>query len=197
MPVGVPKVSYLINGEEEESWVELYHAVYRSRVLFIGQEITDEISNQICGMMVFLNIENQKKKIVLLLNSPGGSILPGMAIFDLMQTLPSPVHTICVGTAASMAALLLVGGESKQRTAFPHCRVMMHQPASSVFDGPSYECGVHANAIRQFRQNMIEIYQQRTGKPYSQIYEDIHRDFFMSAKAAQAYGIVDELSNEE
>uniref|UniRef100_UPI0030E15291 ATP-dependent Clp protease proteolytic subunit n=1 Tax=Hedysarum flavescens TaxID=2710877 RepID=UPI0030E15291 len=120
MPVGVPKVPFLISGEEEASWVDLYNIIYRSRLLFLGQEIKSEISNQLCGMMVFLNIENQKKDIFLFINSPGGTIIPGMAIFDIMQGIQAPVNTVCVGIAASMASLILVGGEFKKRTAFPH-----------------------------------------------------------------------------
>nr|QJQ75563.1 clp protease proteolytic subunit [Glycyrrhiza asymmetrica] len=194
MPIGVPKVPYHIPGDDEASWVDLYNRLYRQRLLFLGQEINSEISNQLVGLMIFLNLEDQKKDLFLLINSPGGEIMSGMAIFDIMQLIEAEVQTVCVGLAASMGSLLLVGGEITKRLAFPRARVMIHQPASSFFEGQTSECVQEAHELLKTRQMLTNIYAQRTGKPFWQIYKDMERDLFMSAEEAQAYGIVDMVS---
>nr|WFG51624.1 ATP-dependent Clp protease proteolytic subunit [Astragalus sp. Ge130187] len=191
MPVGVPKVPYLIPGDEDASWIDLYNRLFQERLLFLGQEIKSEISNQLAGLMIYLSIEDKTKDLYLFINSPGGDVISGMAMFDAMHLVQAEVQTVCVGLAASMASLLLVGGEITKRLAFPHARVMIHQPASSFLEGQTGECMLEANELLQMRESFTQIYAQRTGKPSWQVAKDMERDFFMSAEEAQAYGIVD------
>ena len=120
MPVGVPKVPYLMPGDDEASWVDLYHRLYEERLLFLGQEVNSEISNQLSGLMIFLSLQDNTKDLYLFINSPGGEVISGMAMFDTMQFVKAEVQTVCVGLAASMASLLLLGGEVTKRLAFPN-----------------------------------------------------------------------------
>ncbi|CAL5178890.1 unnamed protein product [Lathyrus oleraceus] len=120
MPVGVPKVGFEVPGDDEASWIDLYHQLFFDRLLFLGQEVESEISNQVCGMMIYLSLENKYKNLYLFINSPGGEVLSGLAIFDIMQFVEAEVQTVCVGLAASMASLILLGGEITKRLAFPH-----------------------------------------------------------------------------
>ena len=120
MPIGVPKVPYRIPGDEEATWVDLYNVMYRERTLFLGQEIRCEVTNHITGLMVYLSIEDDTRDLYLFINSPGGWVIPGIAIYDTMQFVPPDVHTICMGLAASMGSFILVGGEITKRLAFPH-----------------------------------------------------------------------------
>nr|QJQ75265.1 clp protease proteolytic subunit [Glycyrrhiza astragalina]QJQ75341.1 clp protease proteolytic subunit [Glycyrrhiza astragalina]QJQ75411.1 clp protease proteolytic subunit [Glycyrrhiza astragalina]QJQ75487.1 clp protease proteolytic subunit [Glycyrrhiza astragalina] len=191
MPIGVPKVPYLVPGDDEASWIDLYNRLYQERLLFLGQEINSEISNQLVGLMIFLSLEDKNKDLYLLINSPGGEVISGMGIFDTMQLIEAEVQTICVGLAASMGSLLLVGGEITKRLAFPRARVMIHQPASSFFEGQTVECVLEADELLKMRKTLTMIYAQRTGKPFWQIYKDMERDLYMSAEEAQAYGIID------
>nr|QWX87906.1 ATP-dependent Clp protease proteolytic subunit [Phyllolobium chinense] len=191
MPVGVPKVPYLVPGDEDASWIDLYNRLYQERLLFLGQEINSEISNQLVGLMVYLSLEDKTKDLYLFINSPGGEIISGMAMFDAMHFVEAEVQTVCVGLAASMASLLLLGGEITKRLAFPHARVMIHQPASSFQDEQTGECMLEADELLKMRETITQIYAQRTGKPAWQISKDMERDLFMSAEEAQAYGIVD------
>lgn len=120
MPIGVPKVPFRLPEDDEASWVDLYNRLYQERLLFLGQEVNSEISNQLVGLMVFLSLDDKNKDLYLFINSPGGEVLSGMAIFDIMQIVEAEVQTVCVGLAASMGSLLLVGGEITKRLAFPH-----------------------------------------------------------------------------
>src|SRR6266487_1961594 len=120
MPVGVPKVPYLMPEEDEASWVDLYHLLYEERLLFLGQEVNSEISNQLNGLMVYLSLQDKTKDLYLFINSPGGELMSGMAMFDTMQFVKAEVQTVCVGIAVSMASLLLLGGEITKRLAFSH-----------------------------------------------------------------------------
>nr|YP_009138390.1 clp protease proteolytic subunit [Lathyrus davidii]AIK20597.1 clp protease proteolytic subunit [Lathyrus davidii] len=204
MPVGVPKVPFVVPGEDEATWVDLYHKLFYDRLLFLGQEVEDEISNQLCGMMIYLSLENKNKDLHLFINSPGGDIISGIAIFDTVELVEAKVKTICIGLAASMASLILAGGEITTRLAFPHAwrqiektllyytlRVMIHEPASYPFDGQAVECIMEADELLVLRQLIITAYSEITRKPFWQINEDMQRDFFMSPEEAQAYGIVD------
>nr|YP_009569216.1 clp protease proteolytic subunit [Calandrinia granulifera]QBC66942.1 clp protease proteolytic subunit [Calandrinia granulifera] len=191
MPIGVPKVPFRIPGEEDASWVDLYNRLYRQRLLFLGQEVDSEIANQLIGLMVYLSIEDNTKDLYLFLNSPGGWVIPGIGLYDAMQFVPPDVNTICMGLAASMGSFILVGGEITKRLAFPHARVMIHQPASSFYEGQAEEVFIEAEELIQMRETLTKVYVQRTGKPLWVISEDMERDVFMSATEAQAYGIVD------
>nr|YP_009432832.1 ATP-dependent Clp protease proteolytic subunit [Cassytha filiformis]BBA53383.1 ATP-dependent Clp protease proteolytic subunit [Cassytha filiformis] len=191
MPVGVPKVPFRLPGDEDPGWVDVFNRLHRERLLFLGQMIDSQISNQIVGLMTYLSIEDDTKDLYLFINSPGGWILPGMGIYDTMQFVPPDVHTICIGVAASMASFLLVSGEITKRLAFPHARIMIHQPASSYYSSNTGEVMLEAEEIMNLRETLIKVYVQRTGKSPWVISEDMERDIFMSAAEAQNHGIVD------
>jgi len=120
MPIGVPKVPFRLPEDDDASWVDLYNRLYQERFLFLGQEVNTEISNQLVGLMVYLSLEDKSRDLYLFINSPGGEVISGMGIFDIMQVVEADVQTVCVGLAASMGSLLLVGGEITKRLAFPH-----------------------------------------------------------------------------
>nr|YP_009669512.1 clp protease proteolytic subunit [Krameria lanceolata]YP_010385645.1 clp protease proteolytic subunit [Krameria erecta]QCW94511.1 clp protease proteolytic subunit [Krameria lanceolata]UPN63353.1 clp protease proteolytic subunit [Krameria erecta] len=191
MPIGVPKIPLRCPGDEYASWVDVYNRLYRERFLFLGQVIDSQISNQLVGLMVYLSIEDDTKDLYLFINSPGGWIVPGMAIYDTMQFVRPNVKTVCIGLAASMGSFLLAGGEITKRLAFPHARVMIHQPASFFYDTQTGEALLEAEELLKLRETLTEVYAQRTGKPLWVVSEDMERDVFMSAAEAQAHGIVD------
>nr|YP_009572806.1 clp protease proteolytic subunit [Melilotus albus]QBE89713.1 clp protease proteolytic subunit [Melilotus albus] len=197
MPIGVPKVPYTILGDDEASWIDLSYLLFRERLLFLGQEVNSEIANQLAGSMIYLSLEDNNKDLFLFINSPGGEVISGMGIFDTMQFVKAEVQTVCVGLAASMASLLLIGGEITKRLAFPHARVMIHQPATSLYEGQVAECILEANEILIMRKNIAKIYAKRTGKSLWRISQDMERDQFMSAEQAQAHGIVDNVADSD
>nr|YP_011026968.1 Clp protease proteolytic subunit [Sedum clavatum]YP_011027733.1 Clp protease proteolytic subunit [Sedum batesii]WQN01218.1 Clp protease proteolytic subunit [Sedum clavatum]WQN02068.1 Clp protease proteolytic subunit [Sedum batesii] len=190
MPIGVPKVPFRSPGEEDASWVDI-NRLYRERLLFLGQEVDNELSNQLIGLMVYLTIEDRNRELYVFINSPGGWVIPGIAVYDTMQFVPPDVHTICMGLAASMGSFVLVGGEITKRLAFPHARVMIHQPASSFYESQTGEFVLEAEELLNLREIITMVYVQRTGKSFWVISEDMERDVFMSATEAQAHGIVD------
>nr|YP_010714548.1 clp protease proteolytic subunit [Albizia kalkora]WDD57880.1 clp protease proteolytic subunit [Albizia kalkora] len=192
MPVGVPKVPFRGPGDEEASWVDLYNRLYRQRALFLGQKVDSTISNQIVGLMVYLTLEDSTKDLYLFINSPGGWIISGIAIYDIMQAVQPDVQTVCIGLAASMASFILTGGEITKRTALPHARVMMHQPVADLRDKTKAgEFIMEVGEVMGIYDSIVNTYVQRTGKPSWVIYKDLERDIFMSAEEAQAHGIVD------
>nr|YP_010158914.1 clp protease proteolytic subunit [Alysicarpus vaginalis]QRG31194.1 clp protease proteolytic subunit [Alysicarpus vaginalis] len=191
MPIGVPKVPFRSPGEEDASWVDIYNRLYRERLLFLGQEVDSEISNQLIGLMVYLSIEDDNKDLYLFINSPGGWVIPGIAIYDTMQFVQPDVQTVCMGLAASTGSFILAGGEITKRLAFPHARVMIHQPASSFYEAQTGEFILEAEELLKLRETITRVYMQRTSKPLWVISEDMERDVFMSAAEAQAHGIVD------
>nr|YP_009549123.1 clp protease proteolytic subunit [Haplopteris elongata]AYW16185.1 clp protease proteolytic subunit [Haplopteris elongata] len=191
MPIGVPKVPFRLPGEEDAVWVDVYNRLYRERLLFPGQQVDDEIANQLIGIMMYLNGEDQAKDMYLYINSPGGAVLAGISVYDAMQFVVPDVHTICMGLAASMGSSILAGGEITRRIALPHARVMIHQPASSYYDGQAGECVMEAEEVSKLRDCITKVYAQRTGKPLWIISEDMERDVFLSAEEARDYGIVD------
>nr|YP_010566600.1 clp protease proteolytic subunit [Medicago heyniana]UZC31987.1 clp protease proteolytic subunit [Medicago heyniana] len=195
MPIGVPKVPFKLPEDDEASWVDLYNRLYQERLLFLGQEVNSEISNQLVGLMIYLSLEDKSRDLYLFINSPGGEVISGMGIFDIMQIVEADVQTVCLGLAASMGSLLLVGGEITKRLAFPHARVMIHQPATSLFEGQAVDCMLEAAELLKIRETMTNLYAQRTGKAFWQIFKDMERDLFMSAEEAQAHGIVDTVAD--
>nr|YP_010406914.1 clp protease proteolytic subunit [Goodyera biflora]QXO03452.1 clp protease proteolytic subunit [Goodyera biflora]URF19546.1 clp protease proteolytic subunit [Goodyera biflora] len=191
MPIGVPKVPFRSPGEEDAVWIDIYNRLHRERLLFLGQEVNSEISNHLVGLMVYLSIEDDTKDLYLFINSPGGWVIPGISIYDTMQFVSPDVHTICIGLAASMGSFILVGGEITKRLAFPHARVMIHQPACSFYEAQAGEFILEAEELLKLREIITKIYVQRTGKPLWVISEDMERDVFMSATEAQTHGLVD------
>nr|YP_010330537.1 clp protease proteolytic subunit [Urtica macrorrhiza]YP_010330619.1 clp protease proteolytic subunit [Urtica dioica subsp. xingjiangensis]YP_010420973.1 clp protease proteolytic subunit [Urtica angustifolia]YP_010421221.1 clp protease proteolytic subunit [Urtica chamaedryoides]YP_010421304.1 clp protease proteolytic subunit [Urtica dioica]YP_010421387.1 clp protease proteolytic subunit [Urtica domingensis]YP_010421469.1 clp protease proteolytic subunit [Urtica hyperborea]YP_010421551.1 cl len=191
MPIGVPKVPFRSPGEEDASWVDVLNRLYRERFLFLGQDVDTEISNQLIGLMVYLSIEDDTKDLYLFINSPGGWVIPGLGIYDTMQFVQPDVQTICIGLAASMGSFILVGGEITKRLAFPHARVMIHQPSSSFYQASTGDFILEAEELLTLRETLTKVYVQRTGKSLWVVSEDMERDVFMSAIEAQTHGLVD------
>lgn len=190
MPIGVPKVAYRVPGAAQADWVDIYNRLYRERIIFLGQEIDDELANQIIGVMLYLDSEDSTKPIYLYVNCPGGSVIAGLAMFDTMQHIRSEVVTINVGIAASMASFILAAGAKGKRMALPHSRVMIHQPMGGA-QGQAEDIKVEATQIMRIRDNIVRMYAMMTGQTQEQITMDLDRDNFMSAQAAKEYGLVD------
>ena len=189
MPIGVPKVAYRLPGEPTPQWVDLYNRLYRERVLFLGSELDDELANQLVGIMLFLSAEDESKRLYVYINSPGGSVTCGIAVYDAMNYVQSPVTTICVGTAASMASFILAGGDTGKRIALPYSRIMIHQPEGGS-QGQASEVLAESEEVMRIRRQVGQIYAQRTGQPLSRISRDMDRDQFLSAEEAKNYGLV-------
>ena len=193
MPIGVPKVPFRLPGEPSAQWVDLYNRLYRERVLFLCQELDDELANQLIGIMLYLNSEDKNKGLYLYINSPGGSVTCGIAVYDAMNFVQSPVTTICVGTAASMASFILAGGDTGKRIALPYSRIMIHQPEGGS-QGQASEVLAESEEVMRIRRQVGQIYAQRTGQPLSRISRDMDRDQFLSSEEAKTYGLVDQVA---
>uniref|UniRef100_UPI0030E4AF7E clpP-like protease n=1 Tax=Acer sycopseoides TaxID=1779287 RepID=UPI0030E4AF7E len=190
MPIGVPKVPFRTPGERNPTWIDI-NRLYRERLIFLGQAIDSNVSNQLIGLFVYLSSESETKDLYLLINSPGGWVIPGIAIYDTMQFVRPDIQTICMGLAASMGSFILVGGAITKRLAFPHAWVMIHQPAAGFYEAQTSELILEAEELLKLREILTRVYVQRTGKPLWAVSEDMERDTFMSATEAQAHGIVD------
>jgi len=190
MPIGVPKVPYRMPGDQYTQWIDIYNRLYRERIIFLGKDIDDEIANQIIAVMLYLDSEDPGKDIVLYINSPGGMVTAGMAIYDTMQHIKSDVVTICVGLAASMGSFLLAAGTKGKRLALPHSRIMIHQPSGGT-RGQASDIEIEAREIIRVRHQLNGIYANNTRQPLEKIERDMDRDFFMSAEEAKVYGLVD------
>ena len=192
MPIGVPKVPFRLPGEPSAQWVDLYNRLYRERVLFLCQDLNDEISNQLIGVMLYLNAEESSQDWYIYINSPGGSVTCGIAVYDILNYIQADVITLCVGTAASMASFILAGGTRGKRIAFPHSRIMIHQPEGGT-QGQASEVVSESEEVVRIRRQVGKIYSSRTGQSLTQISRDMDRDQFMSAREAKEYGLVDHL----
>jgi ATP-dependent Clp protease, protease subunit len=195
MPIGVPKVPYRMPGEQYTQWIDIYNRLYRERIIFLGRDVDDEIANQIIAVMLYLDSEDPGKDISLYINSPGGMVTSGMAIYDTMQHIKSDVVTICVGLAASMGSFLLAAGTKGKRLALPHSRIMIHQPSGGT-RGQASDIEIEAREILRIRGQLNQIYADNTGQPLEKIEKDMDRDFFMSAEEAKAYGLIDHVVEE-
>jgi len=193
MPIGVPKVAYKVPGAQFADWVDLYNRLYRERILFLGQQVDDEQSNQMIGVMLYLDSEDATKPISMYINSPGGSVTAGFAMFDTMRHIKSDVSTINVGLAASMGSFLLCGGTKGKRLALPHSRVMIHQPAAGGIRGQAEDIKVEAQQILAVRDRFVGYYSQLTGQPTEKVLRDLDRDNYMSAQEALEYGLIDKV----
>ena len=171
---------------------DIYSRLLKDNIIFLGRGIDDDIANLVIAQMLFLEAENPERDISLYLNSPGGSISAGMAIYDTMQYIKPDVSTICVGQAASMGALLLAAGAKGKRYALPNSRVMIHQPLGG-FQGQATDIDIHAREILTLRQRLNEILSKHTGQALETIARDTERDNFKSAEAAREYGLVDQV----
>lgn len=175
-----------------ERQYDIYSRLLKDRIIFLGYPIDDFVSNMIVAQLLYLDSEDPEKEIAMYINSPGGVITSGMAIYDTMQLISSPVSTICVGQAASMAAVLLAAGKEGRRFALPHSRVLIHQPLGGV-SGQATDIEIHAKEILTMRKMLNEILVKHTGQPIEQIKKDTDRDYFMDAESAKKYGIVDNI----
>ncbi|NOX70759.1 MAG: ATP-dependent Clp endopeptidase proteolytic subunit ClpP [Gammaproteobacteria bacterium] len=169
---------------------DIYSRLLKERVVFIVGPIEDQVANVVVAQLLFLESDNPDKDIHLYINSPGGSVTSGMAIYDTMQFINCDVSTICVGQAASMGALLLGGGAAGKRFALPHSRIMVHQP-SAGFQGQVTDIDIHAKEVLELKRRLNEIMARHTGKDVEQVEKDLERDNFMSSEAAVKYGIID------
>ncbi|RAV09062.1 ATP-dependent Clp endopeptidase proteolytic subunit ClpP [Paenibacillus contaminans] len=175
-----------------ERGYDIYSRLLKDRIIFLGSPINDVVSNSIIAQLLFLEAQDSSKDISLYINSPGGSITSGMAIYDTMQFIKADVSTICVGMAASMGAFLLTAGAKGKRYALPNSEVMIHQPLGGA-EGQASDIEIRAKRIIKMRDHLNGILAERTGQPLSRIEKDTDRDYFMSAAEAQEYGIVDKV----
>lgn len=171
---------------------DIYSRLLKDRIIFLGGAIEDHMANLIIAQLLFLESEDPDRDIHLYINSPGGVVTAGMAIYDTMQYLKAPVSTICVGQAASMGALLLAAGAPEKRFALPHSRIMIHQPLGG-FQGQATDISIHAQEILRMRSSLNNILSGHTGQELGKIEADTERDFFMDSEAALAYGIIDSI----
>jgi ATP-dependent Clp protease protease subunit len=172
---------------------DIYSRLLRDNIIFLGTPIDDTIANLIIAQMLFLAAEDPEKDIQLYINSPGGSITAGMAIYDTMQFVKNDVMTICIGQAASMGAQLLLAGAAGKRFALPNSRILIHQPLMSGLSGQATEIDIHAREILRMREIMNKTMAKHTGQPLDRIEKDVERDFIMNAQQAKEYGIIDDI----
>ena len=188
-------VPYVIerSGNGERSY-DIFSRLLKDRIIFVDGEITDATADLIVAQILYLETENPEKDISIYINSPGGSVTAGLAIYDTMQYVKCPIQTICLGQAASMGAFLLAGGSKGKRYSLPSARVMIHQPWGGV-EGQETDIAIHAKEIIRLKELTIKHFAEHTGKSYDEVAKDMERDFFMTADDALAYGIVDKVMN--
>jgi len=169
---------------------DIYSRLLKDRIIFLGTAIDDNVANLVIAQLLFLDAEDPDKDIQLYINSPGGSVTAGLGIYDTMRYVRSDVATVCVGQAASMGAMLLMGGESGKRSCLPNARVMIHQPWGGV-EGQASDIEIHAREIVKMKERLTDMIVEHTGQPLDKVRKDIDRNYFMSAGEAKEYGIVD------
>jgi ATP-dependent Clp protease protease subunit len=178
-------------GRGERSY-DIYSRLLKERIIFLGTEVNDVVANLIIAQLLFLESEDPEKDIFLYINSPGGVVTAGMAIYDTMQYIRPDVATVCVGQAASMGAVLLAGGAKGKRSALPHSRIMIHQPLGG-FSGQASDVEIHAREMLRIKHELNQILAHHTGRPLKQVEEDSDRDFFMTSVQAKEYGLIDDV----
>ncbi|MBP3816391.1 MAG: ATP-dependent Clp endopeptidase proteolytic subunit ClpP [Firmicutes bacterium] len=189
----MPLIPYVIEQTSRgERSYDIYSRLLKDRIIFIGEEIDDHLSSLIVAQLLFLDAEDSEKDIHLYINSPGGSVTAGMAIYDTMNLVKAPVSTICVGMAASMGALLLSSGEKGKRFALPNSEIMIHQPLGGM-RGQASDMIIHADWMKRTKEKLNNILSKNTGKKLSVIEKDTDRDNFMSAEEAVKYGLIDQV----
>jgi ATP-dependent Clp protease protease subunit len=176
-------------GKSERAY-DIYSRLLKDSIVFLSSEINDDVANSIIAQLLYLEAENTEKDIFLYINSPGGSITAGLAIYDTMQYINSKISTICVGQAASMAAVLLAAGSPGKRVSLPNSRIVLHQPLGG-FKGQASDIAIQANEILRLRENISQILTKHTKQPTEKIHADIERDFIMTPDMAKGYGIID------
>ncbi|MDI9406805.1 MAG: ATP-dependent Clp protease proteolytic subunit [Chitinophagaceae bacterium] len=191
MPIGTPSVPYRLPGSQYERWVDIYTRLGVERILFLGSEVNDAVANALVAQMLYLDSEDSTKPIYLYINSPGGSVTAGLAIYDTMQYVKSDVVTICVGLAASMGAFLLGAGTKGKRLALPHSRIMIHQPLGGTSQRQASDIEIEAKEILRIKDMLNHSMADMTGQPFEKIEKDTDRDYFLSAAEARDYGLID------
>ncbi len=171
---------------------DIYSRLLKDRIVFVSGEVNDDMANLVVAQLLFLEMENPDADISMYINSPGGSVTAGMAIFDTMRYIKPPVRTVCIGMAASMGAFLLMAGENGKRLALPNSEVMIHQPSGGA-RGMATDVQIQVEWLLKTKKKMNQLMSEMTGKPLEQIQQDVERDYFMSADEALAYGIIDEI----
>ncbi len=171
---------------------DIYSRLLKERIIFLGSPIDDNIANLVMAQMLHLEAEDPEKDIQLYINSPGGVVTAALAVYDTIQFIKSPVSTICIGQAASAAAVLLLAGEKKKRFSLPNSRVMLHQPSGGV-SGTTIDVEIHAKEMVRIRQLLNEVISKHTGQEIAKVEKDTERDFILDAKEAKKYGIIDEV----
>ncbi|HPQ60537.1 MAG TPA: ATP-dependent Clp endopeptidase proteolytic subunit ClpP [Syntrophales bacterium] len=171
---------------------DIYSRLLKDRIVFLGTTINDEIANLIIAQMLYLESEDPDKEIFFYLNSPGGLVSAGLAIYDTMRYIKPPVSTVCMGQAASMAAILLSAGEKGRRFALPHARILIHQPLGG-FQGQATDIGIQAREILRLKEELNRILSEMTDQPMEKIEKDTDRDYYMGSEEARSYGIIDEV----
>ena len=189
----MPLVPYVVekSGREERVY-DIYSRLLKDRIVFLGTQVNDEVSNSIVAQMLFLQAEDPKADIHLYVNSPGGSVTAGLAIYDTMQFVTCDVATYCIGQAASMGAVLLTAGAAGKRYALPNARIMIHQPLAGM-QGTAEEIMIHAREFRRIKQRLNEILIKHTGHSIDKIEQDTDRDCFMTSEEAREYGLIDKV----
>ena len=191
MPIGTPSVPYRLPGSQYERWVDIYTRLGVERILFLGSEVNDGVANALVAQMLYLDSEDNSKPIYLYINSPGGSVTAGLAIYDTIQYVKSEVVTICVGLAASMGAFLLGAGTKGKRLALPHSRIMIHQPLGGTSQRQASDIEIEAKEILRIKDMLNHSMADMTGQAFEKIEKDTDRDYFMSAAEAKEYGLID------
>jgi ATP-dependent Clp protease protease subunit len=191
MPIGTPSVPYRLPGSQYERWVDIYTRLGVERILFLGSEVNDAVANALVAQMLYLDSEDSSKPIYLYINSPGGSVTAGLAIYDTMQYVKSDVVTICVGLAASMGAFLLAAGSKGKRLALPHSRIMIHQPLGGTSQRQASDIEIEAKEILRIKDMLNHAMADMTGQPFEKVEKDTDRDYFLSAAEAKEYGLID------
>jgi len=180
------------DGRGERAY-DIYSRLLKDNIIFLGSSIDDDVANLITAQMLFLEAQDPEKDIFLYINSPGGSITAGLAIYDTMQFIKCDVTTICIGQAASMAAILLAAGANGKRFALPHSRILIHQPMMSGLSGQATDIDIHAKEILRLKDMCNRILAEHTGQPIEKIEKDVERDFIMGAEEAVNYGLIDKV----
>ena len=191
MPIGTPSVPYRLPGSQMERWVDIYTRLGVERILFLGSEVNDGIANSLVAQMLYLDSEDSSKPIYLYINSPGGSVTAGLAIYDTIQYVKSEVVTICVGLAASMGAFLLAAGTKGKRVALPHSRIMIHQPLGGTSRRQASDIEIEAREILRMKEMLNRSLSEMSGQSFEKIEKDTDRDYFLSAQEAKEYGLID------
>ncbi len=191
MPFAQVPIVIETTGRTERAY-DIYSRLLRDRIILLGYQIDDHVAGLICAQLLFLESEDPDKEIYMYINSPGGSVTAGMAIYDTMRYISCPVSTLCIGQAASMGAFLLSSGTKGMRFSLPNSRILIHQPMGG-FQGQASDIDIHAREILRMRADLNRILAENTGKDLAQIERDTDRDYFMSAQEALEYGLIDKI----